>query len=191
MRKLHIYTLNPDSSYGGEFRVNNLAFYTNTDEKLEVTEIVHVNNNEATFKVNGVNGRINVPLAYGSYYYPSNIFSTEMSENYSLMVRNNIGAAHEQKGFWVYFDEDVKFSYLTLAYHYTSPRDFVVQLDDKPVTEPVNADRGTVFKINMPKSRFRCFVGKDGLHYFLRPDYNKADTTPSADPNDVPNANVI
>ena len=37
----------------------------------------------------------------------------------------------------------------------------------------------------------RCFVGIDGLYYFLRPDYDKVDITPSTDPNDVPDANVI
>lgn len=169
MRKLHIYTLNPDSGYGGEFRVNNLAFYTNTDEKLEVTEIVHVNNNEATFKVNGVNGRIQVPIPY-SGYYPKSVFTTDISNPYTLMVMNNTNAAIENKGFYIHFDQDVYFEYITLAYHSSNPKDFVVQLDDEPVTEPVNADRGTVFKINMPKSRFRCFVGKDGLHYFLRPE---------------------
>ena len=94
MRKLHIYTLNPDSGYGGEFRVNNLAFYTNTDEKLEVTEIVHVNNNEATFKVNGVNGRIQVPIPY-SGYYPKSVFTTDISNPYTLMVKDNINAVED------------------------------------------------------------------------------------------------
>ena len=169
MRKLHIYALNPAESYGGEFRVNNLAFYKKDGTKLEVTDIVGVNDNEATFKVNGVAGRINVPLTYGAYYYPSNIFRTEMSESYSLMVRSNINAAHEQKGFWVYFDEDVKFSYFTLAYHYSSPRDFVVEVDDSPATEPVNASEATIFKLDLPVFKIRCIRGKNGRYYFLRP----------------------
>ena len=170
MKKIHVYALNPDGLYGGEFRVNNLAFYTRDDKRLEVTDIVQVSESEATFKVNGVAGRINAPLPYGGYYYPSNIFSTEMSEYYSLMVQNNIGAAHEQKGFWIYFDEDVKFSYLTLAYHYTSPRDFVVEVDDESATEPVNASEATIFKLETPLKVIRCIRGKDGKYYFLRPN---------------------
>ena len=170
MRKLHIYALNPASGYGGEFRVNNLAFYKKDGTKLEVTDIVGVNDNEATFKVNGVNGRINAPLAYGAYYYPSNIFSTEMSEYYSLMVQNNINAAHENKGFWIYFDKDVSFAYITLAWHYTSqPRDFVVEVDDSPATEPVNASEATIFKLDLPVFKIRCIRGKNGRYYFLRP----------------------
>lgn len=169
MKKLHIYALNPAESYGGEFRVNNLAFYTRDNTKLEITDIVQVNEREVTFKVNGVAGRINVPLPYGSYYYPENIFRTEMSESYTLMVRNNISAAHEQKGFWIYFDEDVSFAYITLAYHYNSPRDFVVEVDDSPATEPVNAAQATIFKLDLPLRVIRCIRGKDGKYYFLKP----------------------
>lgn len=169
MKKIHIYALNPASSYGGEFRVNNLAFYKKDGTKLEVTDIVGVNGNEATFKVNGVNGRIHVPLSYGGSYYPKNVFSTEMSEYYTLMVRNNINAAHEQKGFWIYFDENVKFSYFTLAYHYSSPRDFVVEVDDDPATEPVNASQATIFKLDTPLKVIKCIRGKNGRYYFLKP----------------------
>lgn len=180
MKKLHVYALKPHNSYGGEFRVNNLAFYTRNDEKLEVTDIVHVNDNEATFKLNGVNGRIQVPIPY-SGYYPKNVFTTDTSESYTLMVKGNTNAAIENKGFYISFDQDVYFEYITLAYCYSNPKDFVFQLDDEPVSEPVNADKGTVFKINMPKSRFRCFVGNDGLYYFLRPE----DVSP---PSEVPAA---
>ena len=169
MNKLHVYALNPDGLYGGEFRVNNLAYYTKDGTKLEITDIVGVNDNEVASKAHGVAGRINAPLAYGDYYYPSNIFRTEMSEYYSLMVQNNIGAAHEQKGFWIYFDEDVKFSYFTLAYHYTSPRDFVVEADDESATQPVNAEQATIFKLDMPVIKIHCIRGKNGRYYFLRP----------------------
>ena len=170
MKKLHVYALKPYESYGGEFRVNHLAFYTRNDVKLEVTDVTYVSASEATFKVNGVNGRIHIPRPYGYSYYSSHVFSTSNSYSYTLMVQNNTNAPDEEKGFYIYFDQDVKFEYITLAFYENDPKDFVVQLDDEPVTEPVNADRGTVFKINMPKARFRCFVGKDGLHYFLRPE---------------------
>ena len=170
MKKLHIYALNPASSYGGEFRVNNLAFYKKDNTKLEVTDIVRVNNNEATFKVNGINGRIHMPRPYGSPYYPSNVFSTNNSESSTLMVQNNTNAPDEEKGFYIYFDQDVRFNYITLAYYYNNPRDFVLEADDEPVTEPVNGTRGTVFKIPIPMTQIRCFVGNDGLYYFLRPE---------------------
>ena len=169
MRKLHIYALNPDSGYGGEFRVNNLAFYTNTDEKLEVTNIVGVSSSEATFKVNGVNGRIKVPISYGGDYVAKNIFNTTMSVYSSIMTYNNNGAPHENKGFWVYFDKDVSFAYITLAYHYTSPRNFVVEVDNQPATEPINASQASIFRIDLPRVSIRCIRGKNGRYYFLRP----------------------
>ena len=130
MKKLHVYSLNPDSGYGGEFRVNNLAFYKKDNTKLEVTDIVHVNDNEATFKVNGISGRIHVPIIYGSGYVAKNIFDTAMSVYNSIMSYNNNSASHENKGFWIYLDKDVPVAYITLAYHYTNPRDFVGEPDD-------------------------------------------------------------
>lgn len=168
MKKLHVYSLNPDSGYGGEFRVNNLAFYKKDNTKLEVTDIVHVNNNEATFKVNGVNGRIRVPISYGNGYVAKNVFDTVMSVYNSIMSYNNNSASHENKGFWIYLDKDVSVAYITLAYHYTNPRDFVVEADDGTPTEPVNASQATIFKLPIPAKTIRCFLGKNGHHYFLR-----------------------
>ena len=170
MRKLHIYALNPASGYGGEFRVNNLAFYKKDGTKLEVTDIVGVNDNEVTFKVNGINGRINIPISWGSNngYVPEKIFDTAMSVYSSMMTYNNNGAPHENKGFWIYLDKDVPVAYITLAYHYTNPRDFVVEADDGTPTEPVNASQATIFKLPVPAKVIRCFLGKNGHHYFLR-----------------------
>lgn len=170
MRKLHVYALKPYDTYGGEFRVKNLAFYTRTGEKLDVTDVTYVDTNEATFKVNGINGRIYVPKPYGGSYYPSNVFNTDSSDHYTLMVQDNNSAATEDKGFYIYFDQDVQFDYITLSYHDNDPKDFVVQMDDEPLTDPVNGNRGTVFKIPVPMTRIRCFVGNDGLYYFLRPE---------------------
>ena len=169
MRKLHIYALNPSSDYGGEFRVNNLAFYKKDGTKLEVTDIVGVSDNEATFKVNGVNGRIHVPLSYGGGYAPKNIFNTTMSVDYSIMTYSNNGAPHENKGFWIYLDKEVPVAYITLAYHYTNPRDFVVEVDDQPATEPVNASQASIFNIDLPAIKIRCIRGTNGRYYFLRP----------------------
>ena len=169
MKKLHVYTLNPDSGYGGEFRVNNLAFYTRNDEKLEVTDIVHINNNEATFKLNGVNGRIQVPIPYDGSYVAKNVFDTVMSVYNSIMSYNNNSASHENKGFWIYLDKDVPVAYITLAYHYTNPRDFVVEADDGTPTEPVNASQATIFKLPIPAKTIRCFLGKNGHYYFRKP----------------------
>ena len=170
MKKLHVYALKPYDSYGGEFRVKNLAFYTSTDEKLDVSDVTNVNENEATFKVNGINGRIHIPKPYGYTYYPSNVFNNDSSEYYTMMVQDNNSAATEDKGFYIHFDQDVRFDYITLSYHDNDPKDFVVQLDDEPVTEPVNGNRSTIFKIPTPMTRIRCFVGNDGLYYFLRPE---------------------
>lgn len=169
MKKLHVYSLNPNSGYGGEFRVNNLAFYKKDNTKLEVTDIVHVNNNEATFKVNGVNGRIRVPISYGSGYVAKNVFDTVMSVYNSIMSYNNNSASHENKGFWIYLDKDVSVAYITLAYHYTNPRDFVVEADDGTPTEPVNASQATIFKLPIPAKTIRCFLGKNGHYYFRKP----------------------
>ena len=171
MKKLHVYALNPDSDYGGEFRVNNLAFYNKDGTKLEVTDIVHVNDNEVTFKVNGINGRINIPISWGSNngYVPEKIFDTAMSVYSSMMTYNNNGAPHENKGFWIYLDKDVPVAYITLAYHYTNPRDFVVEADDGTPTEPVNASQATIFNIDLPVFKIRCIRGTNGRYYFLRP----------------------
>ena len=107
----------------------------------------------------------------GRYNYaPKNIFNTTMSVYDSIMTYNNNGAPHENKGFWVYFDKDVSFAYITLAWHYTSqPRDFVVEVDDSPATEPVNASEATIFNIDLPVFKIRCIRGTNGRYYFLRP----------------------
>ena len=170
MKKVHVYALKPYDSYGGEFRVNHLAFYARNDVKLGVTDVTYVSESEATFKVNGINGRIHIPRPYGYSYYSSHVFSTSNSYSDTLMVQNNTNAPDEEKGFYIYFDQDVKFEYITLAFFENDPKDFVVQLDDEPVTEPVNGTRGTVFKIPTPMTQIRCFVGNDGIYYFLRPE---------------------
>ena len=169
MKKLHVYSLNPDSGYGGELRINNLAFYKKDNTKLEVTNIVHVNDNEATFKLSGVNGRIRVPLPYvNSDYYVDQIFTTPINVYSTVMIQNNNGATHENKGFWIYLDKDVSVGYITLAYHYTNPKNFVLEADDGPPTEPVNASQATIFKLPLPARTIRCLLGKNGHHYFLR-----------------------
>ena len=107
MKKLHVYALKPYDSYGGEFRVKNLAFYTSNDEKLAVTDITNVNDNEATFKVNGINGRIYIPKPYGYTYYPSNVFNTDSSEYYTMMVQDTIV---QQQRIKVFISTSIKMS---------------------------------------------------------------------------------
>ena len=170
MKKLHVYALKPYESYGGEFRVNHLAFYARNDVKLEVTDVTYVSESEATFKVNGINGRLPIPSTYGYVEYSRHGFSTSNSYSDTLMVTNNPTAPDEEKGFSIYSDQDVNSEYITLAFFENDPKDFVVQLDDEPVTEPVNGTRGTVFKIPTPMTQIRCFLGNDGLYYFLRPE---------------------
>ena len=48
-KNVHIYCLNPASSYGGEFRINNLAFYDKNDNKIPVTDVARVSAYDATF----------------------------------------------------------------------------------------------------------------------------------------------
>ena len=85
------------------------------------------------------------------------------------MSYNNNSASHENKGFWIYLDKDVPVAYITLAYHYTNPRDFVVEADDGTPTEPVNASQATIFKLPIPAKTIRCFLGKNGHYYFRKP----------------------
>ena len=176
-KTIHVYSQKPASSYGGEFRVNNLAFYDRENNNIPITDIVTVNNNEVTFKINGIPGRLNVPLPYGAPYYPENLFRTEISESYSLMVQDNIGAPLENQGFWLYFDSDVKFSYITLAYYYNDPKDFMLVVDGKEAKELGNASReGEIFKMHSPVQPVRCIIGKNKRYYFLRPK-SKTKTT--------------
>ena len=75
-KNVHIYCLNPASSYGGEFRINNLAFYDKNDNKIPVTDVARVSAYDATFKVSGIAGRVHVGSPYDSppNYDVANVF---------------------------------------------------------------------------------------------------------------------
>lgn len=172
-KNVHIYCLNPASSYGGEFRINNLVFYDKNDNKIPVTDVARVSAYDATFKVNGIAGRVHVASPYVSppNYDVVNVFKTEMSVYSTLMVQNNNSATLENKGFWLYFDSNFNFSYLTLAWHYTAqPKDFMIVVDGKEAKDVVNQpSKATLFKLYHPVIKIRCLLGKNKHYYFLRP----------------------
>ena len=173
MKKIHVIAKNWDNSYGGCGYLNSLAFYTKDNEKLEVTDVVSVGDSGAggvTFKLNGINARIEWFNNWGSSYYPSNIFATGASYAYSILLYNMNSYGLEQQGFYIYFDEDIKnIAYITLLTTYTPANNFVVSVDDGDYTEPVTTSGDEVFKIPLPASKIRCIRGKDGKYYFLRP----------------------
>ena len=178
MRKLHVLARNWGDSYGGCGYLNSLAFYTKDNEKLEVTDIASVGDSGAggvTFKLNGINARIEWFNNYGSSYYPSNIFFFFSSYAYSILLYNMICYALEQPGFYIYFDKDISnIAYITLLTTYTPANNFVVSVDDGEYTEPVTTVGDEVFKIPLPASKIRCIRGKNGKYYFLRPNPSEA-----------------
>ena len=91
MKKLHVLARTWGNGDGGAGYLNSLAFYTKDNEKLEVTDIVSVGSSGAggvTFKLNGVNARIEWFNNYGGGYYPSNIFLTGASYSTAILLYN-------------------------------------------------------------------------------------------------------
>ena len=178
MKKIHVIAKNWDNSYGGCGYLNSLAFYTKDNEKLEVTDVVSIGDSGAggvTFKLNGINARIEWFNNYGSSYYPSNIFATGASYAYSILLYNMNSYGLEQQGFYIYFEKDISnIAYITLLTTYTPANNFVVSVDDGEYTEPVTTVGDEVFKIPLPASKIRCIRGKDGKYYFLRRDPSEA-----------------
>ena len=67
-----------------------------------------------------------------------------------------------------------------------------MEVDGKLINEEgITPTLEVPFRFDIPLTSVRCFIGIDGLYYFLRPDYDKADITPPTDPNDVPDVNII
>ena len=178
MKKIHVIAKNWDNSYGGCGYLNSLAFFFLFYEKLEVTDIVSVGDSGAggvTFKLNGINARIEWFNNYGSSYYPSNIFATGASYAYSILLYNMNSYALEQQGFYIYFDKDISnIAYITLLTTFYPANNFVVSIDDGDYTEPVTTVGDEVFKIPLPASKIRCIRGKNGKYYFLRPNPSEA-----------------
>ena len=172
MKKIHVIAKNWDDGDGGAGYLNSLAFYTKDDVKLEVTDIVSVGSSGAggvTFKLNGVNARIEWFNNYGGGYYPSNIFLTGASYSTAILLYNMNSYPVEKQGFYIYFEKDItNIAYITLLTTYYPANNFVVSIDDGKYTEPVTTSGNEVFRIPLPKTSVKCIRGKNGRYYFRK-----------------------
>lgn len=172
MIKIHVIARNWGSGDGGAGYLNSLAFYTKDNQKLEVTDIVSVGSSGAggvTFKLNGVNARIEWFNNYGGGYYPSNIFLTGASYSTAILLYNMNSYPVEKQGFYIYFDKDIRnIAYITLLTTYYPANNFVVSIDDGKYSEPVTTSGNEVFRIPLPRTSIKCIRGKNGKYYFLR-----------------------
>ena len=173
MKKLHVLARNWGDSYGGCGYLNSLAFYTKDNEKLEVTDIVSVGSSGAggvTFKLNGINARIEWFNNYGGGYDPTEIFSTGASYSNTILLYNMNSYPLEQQGFYIYFEKDItNIAYITLLTTHRPANNFVVSIDDGKYTEPATTSGNEVFRSRLPKTSIKCIRGTNGRYYFLRP----------------------
>ena len=171
MKKLHVIARNWGLGDGGAGYLNSLAFYTKDDEKLPVTDIVGIGRTDGvTFKLNGVNARIEWFNNYGYSYYPTNIFATGASYSYAILLCNMNSYPIEKQGFYVYFDKDItNIAYITLLSTYYVATNFVVSVDDGKWSDPVSTVGNEVFRIPIPRTRIRAILGKNGHYYFRKP----------------------
>ena len=171
MKKLHVNARNWDRRDGGAGLLGFLAFYTKDDEKLPVTDFVGIGTTDGvTFKLNGVNARIEWFNNYGYSYYPEEIFSTGASYTYTILLYDMNSLPIEKQGFYVYFDKDItNIAYITLLSTYYVATNFVVSVDDGKWSDPVPTVGNEVFRIPIPRTRLRAILGKNGHYYFRKP----------------------
>ena len=171
MKKLHVNARNWDRRDGGAGLLESLAFYTKDDEKLPVTDIVGIGRTDGfTFKLNGVNARIEWFNNYGYSYYPEEIFSTGASYTYTILLCGMNSLPIEKQGFYVYFEKSItNISYITLLSTYYVATNFVVSVDDGKWSDPVPTVGDEVFRIPIPRERLRAMLGKNGHYYFRKP----------------------
>ena len=171
MKKLHVNARNWGRKHGGAGFLHRLAFYTKDDEKLPVTDIVGIGRTDGvTFKLNGVNARIEWFNNYGYSYYPEEIFSTGASYTYTILLYGMNSLPIEKQGFYVYFDKDItNIAYITLLSTYYVATNFVVSVDDGKWSDPVPTVGNEVFRIPIPRERLRAMLGKNGHYYFQKP----------------------
>lgn len=164
MREIHVYTENRSSDGYGAY-TNGLKFYTKTGEEIPVTDVVSVDTNTATFKLNNIPGRVVITSNYGGSYVSSNIFSTGTSYSNSILPQST-------DLFRVTFESDVRnVASIELQNVYTTTNGWRVEVDGKLITpESINPTLNVPFKVELPSYDIRCFIGTDGLYYFLRPD---------------------
>lgn len=185
MRTIRVYTDNTASDGYGAY-LNGLKFFNKDNEELPVTDIVSVNSNKVTFKLNNVPGTIDIVNNYGGSYASTNIFRTEQGYSYSILPQT-------KDLFTITFESDIRdITYIELKNTYTLTRGWHMEVDGQLINEEgITPTLEVPFRFDIPLTSVRCFVGIDGLYYFLRPDYNKVDITPPTDPNDVPDSNII
>ena len=173
MKKLHVIARNWGPRDGGAGCLHSLAFYTKDDEKLPVTDIVGIGSTGpggVTFKLNGVNARIEWFNNYGYSYYPEEIFSTGASYTYTILLCGMDSLPIEKQGFYVYFEKSItNIAYITLLSTYYVATNFVVSVDDGKWSEPVPTVGNEVFRIPIPRTLLRAILGKNGHYYFRKP----------------------
>ena len=74
MKTARVYTDFTSSNGYGAY-LNGLKFFNRKNEELPVTDIVSVNSNKVTFKLNNVPGTIDIVNNYGGSYVSTNIFT--------------------------------------------------------------------------------------------------------------------
>ena len=171
MKKLHVIARNWGPGDGGAGYLNSLAFYTKDDVKLPVTDVVGIGSSGpggVTFKLNGVNARIEWFNSYGLSVY-------DASDTFFIMLVAMNSLPIEKQGFYVYFDKDItNIAYITLLSTYYVATNFVVSVDDGKWSDPVPTVGNEVFRIPIPRDRLRAMLGKNGHYYFRKPKVNKS-----------------
>ena len=184
MKTARVYTdFTSGDGYGAY--LNGLKFFNRKNEELPVTDIVSVNSNKVTFKLNNVPGTIDIVSNYGGSYVSTNIFRTEQGYSYSILPQT-------KNLFTITFESEIRdISFIQLKNTYTVTRGWHIEVDGKLVNEEgITPTLEVPFRFELPPSTIRCFLGTDGLYYFLRPDYDQIGSNPTPDPNAVPGNSV-
>ena len=184
MKTARVYTdFTSGDGYGAY--LNGLKFFNRKNEDLPVTDIVSVNSNKVTFKLNNVPGTIDIVSNYGGSYVSTNIFRTEQGYSYSILPQT-------KNLFTITFESEIRdISFIQLKNTYTVTRGWHIEVDGKLVNEEgITPTLEVPFRFELPPSTIRCFLGTDGLYYFLRPDYDQIGSNPTPDPNAVPGNSV-
>ena len=184
MKTARVYTDFTSSDGYGAY-LNGLKFFNRKNEELPVTDIVSVNSNKVTFKLNNVPGTIDIVSNYGGSYVSTNIFRTEQGYSYSILPQT-------KNLFTITFESEIRdISFIQLKNTYTVTRGWHIEVDGKLVNEEgITPTLEVPFRFELPPGTIRCFLGTDGLYYFLRPDYDQIGSNPTPDPNAVPGNSV-
>ena len=185
MKTIRVYTDNMSGDgYGAYF--NGLQFYNKKDELIPLTDMTLVSDTAVTFKLNGIPGKIEVIQPYpSSPYSPMPITSTADGSWESALT-------YTTELFTITFESEVRnVSYIKLQNVYTVTDGWHMEVDGKLINEEgITPTLNVPFRFDLPANTIRCFLGTDGLYYFLRPDYNKTVTsTPSEAPTEATSEN--